>query len=159
MLNGNEKENLSIKIQQVDLEEWNNLQSVLGNGEHSCTLFWTKDKQDVKLLFYSNNKTIRPLEFMDYLVQEYVLVQGGTDTAQAVLTPILLQAMMSDFEVSSVADLLEKIFDLLLQYPLFSQTPMLPFSLHISSSVRFFPHFLSHNLSHKSNHTLKNKKQ
>lgn len=105
----NEKDTLGIKVQQVELEEWNNLQSVLENGEHSCTLFWTKDKQDVKLLFYSNNRSIRPLEFMDYLVQEYVLVQGDNDTAQAVLTPILLQAMMSDFEVSSVEDLLDKL--------------------------------------------------
>ena len=105
----NEKDSLSVKVQWIELEEWNNLQSVLENGEHSCTLFWTKDKQDVKLLFYSNNRSIRPLEFMDYLVQEYVLVQGDNDTAQAVLTPILLQAMMSDFEVSSVEDLLDKL--------------------------------------------------
>ena len=109
MVKYDKKANLNISVQQMDLEGWNNLQSVLENGEQSCTLFWTRDRQDVKLLFYSNNRSIRPLEFMDYLVQEYVLVQGGTDTAQAVLTPILLQAMMSDFEVDSVEELLEKI--------------------------------------------------
>lgn len=105
----NKKEGFSIGVQQVELEQWDNLPSILENEAHSCTLFWTKDKQDIKLLFYSNNKSIRPLEFMDYLVQEYVLVQGSTDTAQAVLTPILLQAMMSDFEVDNVEALLEKI--------------------------------------------------
>ena len=103
------KENLSIRVQQVALEEWGNLQSVIANGEHSCTLFWTMDRHDVKLFFYSINRSIRPLEFMDYLVQEYVLVHGDKDIAQAVLTPILLQAMMSDFEVDSVENLLEKI--------------------------------------------------
>ena len=98
-----------IEIKQVALDEWNELDKTIETSEHTCTLFWTQDRQDIRLLFYSNEKSIRSLEFMDYLVQEYVLVQGGTHTAQATLTPILLQAMMSDFEADTVQTLLEKI--------------------------------------------------
>ena len=108
---------LSIQVEQLSLEEWTNRNSLLEEQinkdsllqTHSCTLFWAKDKQDIRLLFYSNNKSIRALEFMDYLVQEYVLVQGDETIAQAVLTPILLQSMMSEFEADNVEQLLEKI--------------------------------------------------
>ena len=98
-----------IEIKQVPLDEWNELEKTIETSEHTCILFWAQDRQDIRLLFYSNDKSIRPLEFMDYLVQEYVLIQGGTQTAQATLTPILLQAMMSDFEADTVQTLLEKI--------------------------------------------------
>ena len=104
-----EQDSFVIQIKQVTLEEWNELEKTIETLEQSCMLFWAQDRQDIRLLFYSKDKSIRPLEFMDYLVQEYVLVQGGTQTAQATLTPILLQAMMTDFEADTVQTLLEKI--------------------------------------------------
>ena len=104
------QENLRIEIQQIEIEKWNSIKDLFDVSDiKNCTLFWTKDRQDVRLLFYSNTKSIRPLEFMDYLVQEYVLVQGDSQIAQATLTSILLQAMMSDFEEDTIEGLLEKI--------------------------------------------------
>lgn len=115
MITYNRYDSSIIEIKQVSLDEWNTIEKTLektsDKTEHSCTLFWAKNKQNISLLFYSNQKEIRPLEFMDYLVQEYVLVQGNNQMAKATLTPILLQAMMSDFEVDNVENLLEKIRD------------------------------------------------
>lgn len=106
------KGDLTIEIQQVSLEKLECLESQLEEqNSYMCTLFWAEDKQDIKLLFYSNEKSVRPLEFMDYLVQEYVLVQGNKRIAQAVLTPILLQSMMSEFEADSPQQLFGKIID------------------------------------------------
>lgn len=104
-----EQGNGKIQIKQVTLQEFEQLAHAAEERCVSCTLYWAQEKQDIKLLFYSDQKSIRPLEFMDYLVQEYVLVQGDKRKAQAVLTPILLQSMMAEFEADSAQQLFARI--------------------------------------------------
>lgn len=93
---------IGIRIEQTSLE-------ALGRETDECLLLWANDNKDVRLSFYSSSKSIQALEFMDYLVQDYVMVEGDERKAQAVLTPVFLQVMMSDYEAGNVQELLERI--------------------------------------------------
>lgn len=105
------KEDLKIEIQQVALAEWERLEGLQMPEIEGCILYWAQEKQDIKLLFHSTQKSIRPLEFMDYLVQEYVLVEGDKNRAKAVLTPMLLQSMLSEYEAADIPQLFARIID------------------------------------------------
>lgn len=105
-------EKRSIKIEQITVDKMKGISEVSEHAERICTLFWTKDGEDIRILFCSNDKSIRALEFMDYLVEYYAMVQGNGEIAQAVITPVFLQAMMSELEVNDVQSLLEKIVEL-----------------------------------------------
>ena len=101
--------NCGIKIEQISPETMEQMNESLQEQGELCKLFWAEDGKDIRLLFYSNNKSIQALEFMDYFVQDYVMVKGDEKKAQAVLTPIFLRVMMSDYEAEDMAELLEKI--------------------------------------------------
>lgn len=99
-----------IKIEQVPLEKFSEMDSV--EQENSvCNLFWAEQNKDIRLSFYSNIKEIQALEFMDYLVHNYVIVQGNAQKAQVVLDAVFLQAMYMEFEEDTTERLLEKIVE------------------------------------------------
>ena len=99
-----------IKIEQVPLEKFSEMDSV--EQENSvCNLFWAEQNKDIRLSFYSNIKEIQALEFMDYLVHNYVIVQGNAQKAQVVLDAVFLQAMYMEFEEDTTEGLLEKIVE------------------------------------------------
>lgn len=100
-----------VEIEQVSLETLEKKEKAVNDRENLCTLFWAEDNKDIRLLCYSNSKSIQALEFMDYLVQDYVLVAGDEKMAQAVLTPVFLQVMLTDFEAEDIGELLEKIVE------------------------------------------------
>lgn len=112
MTKDNEQGKCRIKIEQISLEALEKRNALPEGQEKLCTLFWAEDGKDIRLLFFSNDKSIQALEFMDYLVQDYVMVQGDEKMAQAVLTPIFLQVMLSDFEAEDIAGLLEKMTEM-----------------------------------------------
>ena len=66
----------NIKIKKVALEEMKDITSISEKPERICTLFWSEDGEDIRLLFCSNDKRIRALEFMDYLVEDYGMGEG-----------------------------------------------------------------------------------
>ncbi len=105
-------EKRSISIEQITVEEMKDISGISESAERICTLFWAKDGEDIRILFCSNDKRIRALEFMDYLVENYAMVRGNGDVAQAVITPVFLQVMMSELEVNDVQSMLEKIVEL-----------------------------------------------
>lgn len=109
MIKYDKQGNCGIKIEQIELEKLQNKEVVQSEQENICTLFWAEENKDVRLLFCSNTQLIQALEFMDYFVQDYVIVQGDSHMAQAVLAVAFLQAMMLDFETETISELLEKI--------------------------------------------------
>lgn len=112
MIKYDEQGKCGIKIEQISLEALEKLDYIPEKQENLCTLFWAEDGNDIRLLFYSTSKSIQALEFMDYLAQDYVIVQGDEKIAQVVLAPVFLQAMMLDFEAKDIAGLLEKITEM-----------------------------------------------
>ena len=112
MIKYNKQKNCGIKIVQLPLDTFKQLHNIPKESENTCTLFWAEDHKDIQFCFYSNTKTIQALEFMDYLVQDYVIVQGDAKKAQAILTSAFLQAMILDFEVETISQLIEKITEL-----------------------------------------------
>ena len=97
-----------IKIEQVSLEKFNETDDMKKESP-ICNLFWAERNKDILLSFYSNISEIQALEFMDYLVHDYVIVQGDAQKAQAVLDRVFLQAMIMTFEENTIEGLLEKI--------------------------------------------------
>lgn len=112
MIKYNEQGNYGIKIEQIPLDTLKKMDFVPEEPENICTLFWAEDNKDIRLLFYSNTKHIQALEFMDYLVNDYVIVQGDKKTAQAALAASFLQVMLMDFEAENITQLLEKITEM-----------------------------------------------
>ncbi len=100
-----------IKIQEVTTEQMK-LFLQKEQWDAKCVLFWAKDEEDIQLMFHSDTKSIRALEFMDYLVENYAMVKGNETCAQAVITPVFLKVMMSELEADNVGEMLEKIVDL-----------------------------------------------
>lgn len=106
------KKEYGIKIQQIPLEQLQQMNGFQNESENLCTLFWAEENNDIRLVFYSNTKTIQALEFMDYFVQNYVIVRGDAMMAQAVLTSTFLQSMMLDLDVKTISNLLETLTEL-----------------------------------------------
>ena len=66
---------------------------------------------EVRLLFLSNNKSVRALEFLDALVSEYGLVKGDEAFASARVSSALLQAEISNMELNGVMEYFLKMAD------------------------------------------------
>ena len=110
MIKYEKNENYGIKIEQVPLEKFNETDSI--EKEISiCNLFWAEQNKDIRLSFYSSIKEIQALEFMDYLVHDYVIVQGNAHKAQAVLDAVFVQTMLMEFDENTIEGLLEKIVE------------------------------------------------
>lgn len=99
-----------ILIEEIPLEQFEQT-DVKEKEEHICQLFWAKQNDNIRISFYSRIKEIQAFEFMDYLVHNYVIVQGDAQKAHAVLEAVFLQSMFMDFEVNSIEGLLEKIVE------------------------------------------------
>ncbi len=72
--------------------------------------FMEKD-EDVKVYFYSEDKSIRALEFVDFLVDKYGTVKGDGVIAYANISKLFLNVLMSELEINSYLDFFEKRVD------------------------------------------------
>ena len=99
-----------IHIEQVPLEKMEEMDSI-ENEIPVCSLFWAEQNTDILISFHSSIKEIQALEFMDYLVDDYVIVKGNVHKAQAVLETVFLQAMLMEFEENTIEGLLGKIVE------------------------------------------------
>lgn len=59
---------------------------------------------ETRLLFLSNNKRLRAIEFLDSLVDEYGLIKGTEFFAIARVSSAILQAQISDLELSGIME-------------------------------------------------------
>lgn len=110
MIKYDKKGKYGIKIEQVPLEKFNKT-DVIEKEKQICNLFWAEQNKDILFSFYSSIKEIQALEFMDFLVHDYVIVQGNAHKAQAVLDAVFSQTMLMEFEENTIQGLLEKIVE------------------------------------------------
>lgn len=110
MIKYDKKGKYGIKIEQVPLEKFNET-DVIEKEKQICNLFWAEQNKDILFSFYSSIKEIQALEFMDFLVHDYVIVQGNAHKAQAVLDAVFSQTMLMEFEENTIQGLLEKIVE------------------------------------------------
>lgn len=68
----------------------------------NLTLLWAIDGEDVKVRFYSKEKAVRALEFVDYLLGDFGMVKGTEKQAGGIISHILLKVMMSDMDETDV---------------------------------------------------------
>lgn len=99
-----------IKIEQVSFEKFGQTDSIEREA-NTCYLFWTEQNKDLLLSFYSDTKEVQALEFMDFAVHDYVIVQGDSHKAQATLDAVFLQVMLLEFESTTMEEFLEKIVE------------------------------------------------
>lgn len=97
-----------IKIEKKASEKTDET-DVVKNEISICNLFWEEQNKDIIISFYSGIKEIQALEFMDYLVHDYAIVQGDALKAQVVLDRIFLQTMLMEYEEDTIEGLLKKI--------------------------------------------------
>lgn len=97
-----------IRIEQVMSDEFEVL-NVIEKEDAICNLFWKEQNKNLHLSFYSGIKEIQALEFMDYLVHNYTIVQGNAQEAKAMLDGVFLQTMLMEYEENSIEQLLQKI--------------------------------------------------
>lgn len=83
--------------------------SVLADDEASeklanglMTLLWAVDGEDVKVRFYSKEKAIRALEFVDFFMGEFGMVKGHESQAGGIISQVLLRVLMSDMDETDI---------------------------------------------------------
>lgn len=110
-MNFEEIQQHTIRIEQVSLEQMELMTDILGKQERICKLFWAEDGKDILLAFCSNDKYIRALEFMDYLVEDCAIVRKNETVAKALVSSVFFQLMMLELEADSMEELLQKMVD------------------------------------------------
>lgn len=75
----------------------------LSNVEEKFVLAWKENAEDVNLYFYSNDKAIRAVEFLDYLADNYGSIVGDGKFASTTITKVFLNHMMSELDVKDIS--------------------------------------------------------
>lgn len=61
-------------------------------------LVW-REQEEERLLFFSNTRRVRALEFLDYLIPEFGLVKGDASAASGCISSAILKVQMADADV------------------------------------------------------------
>ncbi len=104
-------ENDRISIVNMELEDLKKLTSHV-ESPWDCTLYWAKNGADISVVCTSNEKSIRALEFMDFLVLDYAMINGDDKIAKADISKAFLDVMMSELDVLTIEDFFDKKIDL-----------------------------------------------
>lgn len=79
-------------------------QQLLTKMECDYLLLVSAWQVEIRLMFISNNKRVRAPEFLDALLAEYGLVKGDGFFASARVSSAILQAQISDMELSGIME-------------------------------------------------------
>lgn len=66
-------------------------------------LTW-KSQDEEHLLFISNTRRVRALEFLDYLIAEFGLVRGNAEYAMGQISSVILSVKISDMDVTNAIE-------------------------------------------------------
>lgn len=84
---------------EQDNEVWNpvwlreKLDILRASGNHFLLLLWGEHEEKC-LLFLSDTKRVRPLEFLDYLMPEFGLIRGDVSCASVRVSSVILKLQM-----------------------------------------------------------------
>lgn len=84
---------------EQDNEVWNpvwlreKLDILRATGNHFLLLLWGEHEEKC-LLFLSDTKRVRPLEFLDYLMPEFGLIRGDVSCASVRVSSVILKLQM-----------------------------------------------------------------
>lgn len=70
---------------------------------HLLLLVWKYQDED-RLLFLSDTRRVRALEFLDYLIADFGLVRGNAECASGQISSAILSVQISDIEVSDAVE-------------------------------------------------------
>lgn len=75
-------------------------------------LFYMEDSSDITLYFYSKNRNIRALEFLDFIIGEYGYISGDKNKAKGVISVSVMSSQLMELDLDNVPDYLkQKIHD------------------------------------------------
>ncbi len=74
-------------------------------------LGYMEREEDVCVYFYSKDKSVRALEFVDFLMGKYGTAKGDGTMAWANISKLFLNVFMSELEMNNLADYFEKKAD------------------------------------------------
>ncbi len=77
--------------------------------EEKMILEWAPEGEDIKVRFHSENRHIRALEFVDYLLGEYGMVKGNEKDAGGIISHILLSVLMSEIDEEDIGRFFERL--------------------------------------------------
>lgn len=97
-----------IKLKETSLER---LEDAMNSGAE-CVLYWAQDGDGIRLVFTSNDRSIRALEFVDYMVSDCAMAKGNGRVAQAVISETFLRVNMAEAGLENVAEFLGNRIDL-----------------------------------------------
>lgn len=67
---------------------------------HFLLLVWKSQDED-RLLFFSDTRQVRALEFLDYLVSEFGLVRGNAECASGQISSAILSVQIADMDLTN----------------------------------------------------------
>lgn len=79
---------------------------------HFLLLVW-KSQDEERLLFLSDSRRIRALEFLDYLIAEFGLVRGNAECASGQISSAILSVQIADMDL---ADTMEFLLQMSMSY-------------------------------------------
>ncbi len=79
------------------------------NSKFALTYF--EQDENVKVYFYSSDKSIRALEFMDFLAEKYGAVKGDAQLAGASISKLFIDVLTSEKDAGSLQEYFEKMVD------------------------------------------------
>lgn len=85
--------------------------SFFENLNKKFVLAFFENDEEANVYFYSKDKSIRSMEFMDFLTEKYSTVKGDGVIASAVISKLFLNVLMSEYETSDLITFFEKKVD------------------------------------------------
>lgn len=74
------------------------------NRKGRFDMMWSLVDEDVMVRFQSDDKAVRALEFLDYLMGEFGMIKGDERLAGGMISVLILKALMSDMDEEDIEE-------------------------------------------------------
>lgn len=92
----------------MEAGEWDSLyrawEPVLKEQQASYLLLLWNRREEEQLLFVSNSRRVRAIEFLDYLIGEFGLIKGSAMCASGRIASVILQVQMSELDLTDTVE-------------------------------------------------------
>lgn len=98
-------------VVSVGEDEQNDLESFFGEKTEKFILAYQERKEEVFVCFYSKDKSVRALEFVDFLVDRSAAVKGDGMMANAIISKLIINVSMSEYDTTDLQEFFNKKVD------------------------------------------------